>query len=344
MQSNISLPITGLKRFFQNKQINIGIKLLVVALVVWVLYQQIFLRDNIDELYIAFRQNFQLGNAPWLIAAILLMPINWMLENLKWRVLIRNFTKLSFSESFKAIWAGVTFSIFTPNRVGSYGGRILFVKPEHNWKAVIATLVGSFSQLLVIVSMGLLGLVYFSHFYLEVESYLLSSGFLLGVGVISVFGFCFFNVDLIIPFVKRLPFIHYLKRFVKDIVVLKNYTRRELSEAVLYALLRYLTYCLQYFFLLRFFGIEVTLGTAMAGIATIYLIQTSLPVTPLLGIFARVEIAFFVWGFFSDNKLNILASTFGLWIINVIVPALIGTVFIANVNVLKSLGYETDEE
>ena len=332
-----------LKKLFQNRQINILIKVLVVALVIWVLYRQVFLRENIDELWLAFRQNFTKVKMPWLIVAVLLMPVNWVLETCKWRVLIRNFSDLTFSESFKAVWAGVTFSIFTPNRIGAYGGRILFVKPEHNWKAVIATLVGSFAQLMVLMGMGLLGLIYFASQYLELDAYVLRSTFFIGLALVCLMVFCFFNVDLIVPLAKRLPFINYLKRFAKDLSVLRNYSSRELAEALGFALLRYLTYSLQYFLLLRFFGIEVALLPALAGIASIYLIQTSLPVMPLLGIFARVEIALFVWGMFSENELSILASTFGLWILNVVIPALIGTFLIANINVLKSLGYESEE-
>ncbi|MEL6923410.1 MAG: lysylphosphatidylglycerol synthase transmembrane domain-containing protein, partial [Bacteroidota bacterium] len=332
-----------LKKIFQNRQLNWVIKTLVFGLVIWILYRQVFLRDNIEELYAAFRQNFTKVQLPWLVAAIVLMPVNWLLETCKWRVLIRNFSELSFGESFKAVWAGVTFSIFTPNRVGAFGGRILFVKPENNWKAIIATVVGSISQMLVLLGMGFLGLIWFASSHLQLDAIVLRSTFLLGLVMVGLLIFGFFNVDLIIPLAKRLPLVHHLRRFTKDLVVLRSYSSAELSQALGFAFLRYLTYCLQYYLLLRFFGIEVPLLAALAGIATIYLLQTSLPVMPLLGIFARVEIALFVWGIFSENDLSILASTFGLWILNVVTPALIGTVLIANINVLKSLGYESED-
>ena len=75
-------------------------------------------------------------------------------------------------------------------------------------------------------------------------------------------------------------------------------------------------------------------------IATIYLLQTSVPLPPLMGLFVRSEVALFVWGMYSANEIAILAATFGLWILNLLIPALIGTVFMLNINVLKSLGYE----
>jgi len=113
--------------------------------------------------------------------------------------------------------------------------------------------------------------------------------------------------------------------------------------ALLYATMRYGVYTFQYYLMLRFYGIDAPVLAALSGIATIYLMQTSIPVPPLFGLFARGEIALFVWGFFSTNELNILAASFTLFLINLSIPALLGSVFIVQTNVMKSLGYENDQ-
>ncbi len=326
----------------RNKYLNDLIKTLVVVLLLWVLYRQVFGRENIAEIWAVFQQKLMQGNQWYLIATILLMPLNWLFETLKWRVLIRKFEQHSVWQSYKAILSGVTFSIFTPNRIGEYGGRILLVKPENNWKAVVATLVGSFSQLLALLSMGLLGLVYFvSHFW-EVETFALRGIEVIGFALIALMLFCFYNIDLIIPIAKRIPYIHKLKRFVKDVSVLKTYGNRELTGALFYAYARYFTYALQYYLLLLFFGIQVSAIAAFGGIATIFLVQTSIPLPPLWDLLARGEVALQIWGLFDANEISILAATFSLWVINLIIPSLIGTIFIININVLKSLGYGQD--
>ncbi len=305
-----------------------------------VLYQQIIARDNIDALWTTFLQNLGDDQCIWLLFCIVLMPINWLLETLKWRVLIANFEQHSLWQSYKAILVGVTFSIFTPNRIGEYGGRILLVKAENNWKTVVATLVGSYCQLLALLSMGLLGLIYFVSVYLKIEPYATRGILILGLALIALMLFCFYNIDLIIPIAKRLPFIHRLKPFIKDVKVLKSYSNRVLSRALGLAFLRYFIYLLQYYCLLQFFGIHVSMIAAFSGIATIFLIQTSIPLPPIWDLLARGEVALQIWGVFEANELSILAATFSLWIINLILPALIGTIFIININVLKSLGYE----
>lgn len=326
--------------FTKNKTINFIIKLTIVALLAWVIYKNVFGKQDANEIWRLFLENLKKQNISWLVLAILLMPVNWIFETLKWRVLIESIEKLSFKRSFAAIISGVTLSIFTPNRIGEYGGRVLFVKPKNNWKSVIATLVGSFSQLLVILSMGMIGFVYFAGKYFDVENHLLQGVFSIMVALIGMMFFGFYNIELVIPFFKKIPHIYKLRRFFKDITVLRNYDSKTLSKALGFAFLRYAVYTLQYLLLLYFFGINITLIQGLSGIATIFILQTSIPLPPLVGLLARSEIALLVWGIFSSNELSILASTFVLWILNLIIPALFGAVFIANINVLKSLGYD----
>lgn len=306
----------------------------------YVIYHQIFAKENASEIWENFLQNLTLDNIHWLIITIILIPVNWAFETLKWQVLIKDFEKLSFGKSYQAILAGITFSLFTPNRIGEYGGRILLVKPENNWKAVIATLVGSFSQLLVLLSCGILGLLFFIYLFLDIDQWIWLSIFFIGMLFTCLILFCFYNIDLVIPIVKRIPYAHKLRRFVKHVNVLRNYSSSILSSALIYSFLRYSTYTLQYFFMLQFFGINVSIIKGLAGITTIYLLQTSIPLPPIWDLFARGQIALEIWGFSSDNEIGILASTFTLWVLNLIIPALIGTIFIVRINVLQSLGYE----
>lgn len=322
------------------KSINLLIKALIALLLAWAIYRQVFARQDAVSMWNSLVQHFVKPNIYWFFLVIALAPVNLAFESLKWRELIKGFSKMNFWRSYKAVLSGVTIAIFTPNRVGEYGGRILFVKPENNWKAVIATMVGSLAQLLVVLSFGLVGLGVFSVYMPESEVRGLALIYSLGGILIGGMFFTFFNIDLLIPVVKRLPFIHYLKRYFKHLLVLKNYTFRELLTALSYAFLRYATYSLQYYFLLKFYEIPVPLGIGLAGIATAFFVQASIPLPPVMGLLARGEIALFIWGFFSQNEVSILAATFSLFVINVAVPALIGMAFIVQANIVKTFGYE----
>ncbi len=340
VQNILSIPT----RLIKNKYFNLGFKVILALLVVSVIYRQVFSKENIEEIWVLFLSSMSSANLVWLGIAIALMPINWAFETMKFRTLIDRFEKQGFWRSYQAIMAGVTFSILTPNRIGEYGGRVLLVKPENNWKAVIATLVGSFSQLLVLLTMGLISLIFFANIYLDMEPLMLTGFLFLGSLVIFAMLFVFFNISVLVPIAKKIPFYNRFKKVFKNLKLLNKYNPKELSTTLFYALCRYGIYTLQYFFMLKFFGIEISFAAAIIGIGTIFLLQTSIPLPPVMGLPMRGKVALFVWGIFSNNPIAILASTYGLWILNLIVPALIGMIFIANINVLKTLGYESKKD
>ena len=329
-----------MKKLLANKHINFIVKATIVALLVWAIYQQVFAKEDVAEMWTSFLRHFTGSNIIWLLLVVILVPVNWGFETRKWHVLIRKFTNYSFWQVYAATLAGVTVSIFTPNRVGEYGGRILLVEAKDNWNAAIATVVGSFSQLLVLLSMGLLGLLFFAGYIYDIpQEFLWLLVFFGAVGIIFML-FGFFNIDLIVPIARRIPFPNFAKKYLRHLRVLNKYTRRELLRTLGFAFVRYLTYTFQYYLMLRFFGIEVPMFTALAGIATIYLMQTSIPLPPVVGLLARGPVAIKVWSTFHDIPIDILAATFTLFVINLTVPALIGAVFILQTNVMKSLGYQ----
>ncbi len=326
------LPVPGKSRL-----LNFLIKAVLVGLLIWVIYRQIFTRDQAADIWRLFVEQIQQQPLYILLIPAALMPINWALESLKWQALVRIFEPQSFRRAYQTVLAGVTFSLFTPNRIGEYGGRILFVRAENNWRAVVATLVGSYAQLLALLGIGVLGLTYFAGFYFDLEPLVIRSFLFIGLTLLGFMLFCYFNIRLVLPVIRRLP---YIRRFAQSAEVLRNYDNKTLGRVLGWAVARYFVYSLQYYFLLHYFGIEVDLMSGLSGIATIFLLQTSIPLPPVMGLIARGELALLIWGNFSDQELGMLAATFVLWILNLIVPALVGTVFISNINVLKTLGYE----
>ncbi len=324
----------------QNKVLNLLIKTVILGLLLYTLYRQIMTGDHRDALTEIFWQQFRRGNQFWIIAAIVLMPVNWLLESRKWQILMQPLAPVSLREAVRAILAGVTISMFTPNRIGEYGGRLLAVDVRHNWPTVLASLVGSFAQLLVLLGGGVIGAYFCLQNLLNPEPYLLLSSFLLGGSFVSILSLVYFNVDLIIPILRRIPLGKWSRPVLKQLLALRHYHRPLLLQALLLAFLRYAVYSGQYYLILRFFGLNAPILAAFSGIATIFLIQTSIPLPPLMGLLARGEIALFIWSHYSDHSLGILTATFLLFIINLSVPALLGAGIIVKTNVLKSLGYE----
>ena len=77
------------------------------------------------------------------------MLINWSIEALKWKISIRHIQRISFLRSFRAVLSGVSFSVNTPNRIGEYLGRVLYIEEGHRLQAISLTIVCSMSQLII---------------------------------------------------------------------------------------------------------------------------------------------------------------------------------------------------
>jgi len=60
----------------------------------------------------------------------------------------------------------------------------------------------------------------------------------------------------------------------------------------------------------------------------VYLFQSGLPLPPIMGLVARGEIAIFLFNLFGANALSVAAATFGIWMINLILPAFVGLIII----------------
>ena len=310
---------------------------LVFGLLLW---YDIFDRDDFQEIKSLFFAELKGNNMSWLLACLVLMPLNWAAETVKWGFLVRRVQPVTFWQAYQAVFAGVTTSLFLPNRIGDFGGRILFLKSKNAMKAVVTTFVGSWAQQLILISFGFLGFVYFLVMLWHVEPLIVDIVVALGVGFVIILLFMFLNLEVFVPIFRKIRLIYKFPRALKSVNVLRQYSRSELLRTLLWAFIRYLIYSIQYFLILRFFGIDVDILKGASCIATIYLLQTSIPLPPIVGLLARGEIALKIWGIFSANELSILAATFTLWVINLIIPALIGLILILKLNVLKSLGYE----
>ncbi len=88
--------------------------------------------------------------------------------------------------------------------------------------------------------------------------------------------------------------------------------------------------------LLRFFGVDVNYFVAMMLIGIIYIIMTAIPSIALTEIGVRGSVSMFVfqhhfealglWN--SEIALSVVSASSMLWLINLIFPAIAGTIFV----------------
>jgi len=326
--------------FNKSNTINWIIKGILVVVFGVILTYQISKENQLSVLWSSFISTLSYEKIWFLVLAVMMMPVNWSIEAVKWGGLVNKYEEISFKDAYYAIMSGLTLGILTPGRVGEYGGRVLYVKPENNWKAVITTFVTSISQNLVNLTFGSCCTIAFVYYNFGLDQMLLIASLLFVFALTVVTYTLYFHIDTLKKFLKKisLPFIS--KALSKHLKVLKLFSKRDLFTVSVWSLVRYTVYSSQYVLLLYFFGIEGSFVMLFLGVSTIFLIQSALPLPPMFSVFARSEIALIVWGIFSVNEIAILSSSFGLWIINLLVPAFFGLLLSLNKNVVKSFGYE----
>ncbi len=313
-----------------------------ILLPIAMLYYAFRDKNNLNDIGAAFLQQWESSDGWWLLGACLLIPFNWMAEVQKWRPLLAQHEPMSQWKAMKAVLAGTSFALFTPNRVGEYGGRVLFVRPENQWKAVIANAVGSLGQYIVLLTAGAVGAVGLAGQMLGWSGDIQLAAFAIAVPLLILLYYFYFNIRVVVPLARWIPWLRRLKPYFRGAVFLEQIERRQLTGVLVWSALRYAVYSTQYFLLLQFFGIKTGFWAGYAGVATIFLLQTVLPLPALAGLLVRGSLAVFVWSHFGANDISSLAATFVLWIINLILPALLGTFSLYSVNITKSLGYDED--
>ena len=159
-----------MKRLFQNKLLNAFIKILIFGGLLFVLYRQLFSNEKIDIAYAHFLLNFN-GNYFLLSMVVLLMVMNWTIESVKWKLLIDKLHPISWLDAIEGILFGVTFSLFTPSRIGEFGGRVFALNTDRK-EAIVSTILGSIAQIVVNLSFGALGLLVYSFLYEKMDTYL----------------------------------------------------------------------------------------------------------------------------------------------------------------------------
>ncbi|MBC7778061.1 MAG: flippase-like domain-containing protein [Phycisphaerae bacterium] len=326
----------------KRKYINLYFKALVLVLLLGILYFELTEKENLSKIWASFQQQLASARIGWLLMVLILMPLNWIAETQKWRQFMLRFEPMSHWKAMRAVLAGVAVSLFTPNRVGEYGGRILFVQPENRWKSVIINLVGNFAQFMVLLTAGTAGSVWIMGRFWHLEPLYIQVFALMATIGLGMMFLVYYNIKGVIPIARKIPVLHRVKRFVKDLRVLQQFSRRELSDILKWATFRYAIYATQYFFLLKFFDIKTGILDGYAGIAAIFLLQTSIPLPPVTGLVARGSLAVQVWEQVGANEISSLAATFTLWIINLILPALVGTFSLFYVNIAKTFVHEND--
>jgi hypothetical protein len=282
-------------------------------------------RDAMEGAFGKWWPPWELIPAPTLVVLAVLMLCNWGLEALKWQFLIKVIEPVSPLAAFRATIAGTAIGIITPNRVGEFAGRVLFLRPEHRIPGSFATALGSIAQFVVTLLAGALALAFDPYLALGGQARPVLVGLessLLAVAVASVW--FYFDPRLLRAALMAVPF---LRRFSTSAEVLERYDTRQLMVTLALSMLRYAVFVFQFILLVATLTELPTLMTALA-VPVIFLFTTLVPTVMITELGVRGSVAVALLGGEAGDVPFVLLATFALWLINLALPAMVGSLLL----------------
>jgi len=284
--------------------------------------------DNLwEKLYLQLIQ-IEVSN-PLIVFALLLLPANWGIEAWRWKELANKIEQVSYWQAAEGVLTGVALGFVTPSFIGDFLGRTFQLHTKARNRTAGSLVVNSASQFIVTYFFGCIGILLFAQ-----ASLLPFGNFSTGMAVTMIVTaggaiWLFFNSRLFIDAISRA----YPKLFLnKLLAIIGEYSEAELARTLLLSALRYCVFSLQFYLLLLYFGVDLPGITLCSGIFIVFFVKTIIPSLSLVGDLGLREmsaILFFKQFGAADEK--VVAACLLLWFINLLIPTLVGLVFILKI-------------
>jgi hypothetical protein len=260
---------------------------------------------------------------------VLLMLVNWTLESLKWRFLTRRLVKISAWEAIEAVFCGLTWAIFTPNRLGEYAGRVLFLPSRKRLYGLFAMTVGGFGQNMITNVLGLSALMWFEYTFLHINNWLYIGIVLVTMAFIIFFLVLYFHIIWLVNFLTWIPF---LKKYHRFFNVMARYKKLELIKIIGFCVARFAVFSFQYYLVIHLLIPELHFYQIILLVFVLFFVQSAIPSIDMFDFGVRNITASVLFGYVTHQTLAIMAAVTSIWLINLIIPAILGSVFVLKLN------------
>ncbi len=304
------------------------IKLSIVVAAFYFIYIKL---ANNSALYFSEFIDFSTKNNVFSLKNILfllfLTTFNWFFEILKWKTLVASIKKITFKSAFEQSLAALTTSLFTPNRIGEYGAKAIYFSSPFRKRIMLINLISNMLQMSITVIFGVIGLLFLvSNHDTHINYYKLLIILFIGLTgiILIVFGF------------RKSSFSIKGFSFEKIRNFILTFSKQKLILGFTYALIRYLIFSFQFYFLLRIFKVDIDYLSAMYFITSMYFLASIIPSISIFDAVIKGSVAVYIFSFWGVNELVILSITTFMWLLNFVLPSIIGSYYVLNFKLPKS--------
>ena len=316
------------------------LNVIVTVGLVYILYRQLVVQGDAVTLFDGFRQNF-LSRPRWpsLLLIVALMPVNLWLEAYKLRIGMPAAQRAPWPLALRQICAGIAFGLWTPGRVGEFGGRMVGTTTLRDRAYVVAsTSIGGLAQWVPLLLGGGVSVLLWQKLFPNLAApanratttlfqHVTASPLTeivawscIGIALLMCVGF--WRKPQLLAWARQLWRAEWRYQIPQGLDEIQT------GPLLLASLMRYLVYLLQMSLAFSCFGLDLSLALLLTGTAALFLLHGFLPLPPALQALARVELALLIFAFAKPNELVILAASAFIFALNLALPALLGWWFI----------------
>ncbi|MCU0422913.1 MAG: flippase-like domain-containing protein, partial [Bacteroidia bacterium] len=252
------------------KNIITGVKFVLVPVTFGFIFYKLFYHFNLNDLFntTVFHPNsFQIV---LLAIVVLLMCLNWFIESIKWQYMLRKAEPVSLSGAVKAVLSGVTFNLITPNQLGNFAGRVLHLKSYDKWKGSLMMVICHTAQVIITASVGLIALLSVA----SQQSYISQNICVIGIAITLVLTLISLALYVKIDWISKLNIHPKINPYIQ---VFSMFNSRELAYILWLSAIRYVVFVMQYYLLIKGFGVEVGINEALGAITATFFAQSFIP-------------------------------------------------------------------
>lgn len=251
---------------------------------------------------------------------VLLFPFNYLFESLKWRVSVSAIASVSLRQAMISTFVGNVGAVITPNRLGDYPARAAWLGLKNVVNATLLGMIGSVMLTVVIVSFGLVALVWYVQCF---GSFVVDSHY---IGAVAALLTLAVAVLALFPFVlKRVDINKIRNRNVHALFFeLSKLSYGKLLLIVVFSLFRYVVFTVQYALMLSVFCSEISFFCALIVVPVIYLFLVVTPTISVSEAVTRAGYALLLFDPLNVASPSVVLATLILWVVNNGIPMCVG--------------------
>ena len=288
-------------------------------------YAYLAYRLLIFDKYDAFLAAFDHANI-WIYITLafilLLMPFNVVSEAAKWRLLLRNIEPMTIWGAQRQVYYGFVGAFITPYHAGDYPARAMLIKDKTNWSAAVGLgLVGTVAMVVVEIIFGVPATWLYLSYNHSLPMQYFAWAFILIILLLSF-------LPHIVRYLSRREWKHTQMRQLS--LALANMSYPLFMRTIAFSLLRYAIWAVQLALALYVCGVQLTIEQYLIAIPFYYMVLALFPSLPALNVAIRGSWSLIIFGAFSQNTAGIALAVLIIWLINTVIPMLIGSILYRN--------------